>query len=519
MTVLFIFSLSLLVGGFSGYATEKILLWNGIKLSPAVVPFIAVSPSPPHLHAFSVATRTSPWSRVDSSTLFAAQGTTLKVLGRGDTRAPSISSGFKWAYALKLLHIRDAVSILPMNDLVLVVDAYDTYSVAPLVAFEEAFGTAARREYGRQKLDSRPLEIIISAEAWCFPNESLALEFPRSDRDLPLPFPNSGVYIGRAGALHRLLTEGPPWDIASTDDQDWFARAYLASLRNLSLPRVVLDHDSALAFSMGPRRSLRNSLKWNVERKSWGDILTGNFPLIYHYNGDKEDLKRGLVPRFWFGEVCFVEHWRSCTWWAAVAPSVSLISGLSLFFIPFRRLRSLFPCFSGDLKYPSILRFFVHVQTLPRALLALPAITIVVMVALCPFCARPQSTVWETLEYALWPPSQLFMWDPEYASGRVVAAFVASFVDLQLQKFFSGRLETRALNYIFSFLSLCMSTFLGKFLFLHAGGPAIDSSGCIFVSFFILTLFRLVVWMDKNPINTVLSMTQLHLASIAPFKP
>ncbi len=120
------------------------------------------------------------------------------------------------------------------------------------------------------------------------------------------------------------------------------------------------------------------------------------------------------------------------------------------------------------------------------------------MVVLCPFCARPQSTVWETLEYALWPPSQMFMWDPEYASGRVSAAIIVSLVDLRLQKNFSGRFGTGTLGYIFSFVTLCISTYLGKFLFQFAGGPPINSSGCIFVSFFVLTLFRFTLWIDQR---------------------
>ena len=92
----------------------------------------------------------------------------------------------------------------------------------------------------------------------------------------------------------------------------------------------------------------------------------------------------------------------------------------------------------------------------------------------------------------------MFMWDPEYASGRVSAAIIVSLVDLRLQKNFSGRFGTGTLGYIFSFVTLCISTYLGKFLFQFAGGPPINSSGCIFVSFFVLTLFRFTLWIDQR---------------------
>lgn len=495
---------SLVIGGLTGYGTEGLLLWFGFLLAPSVIPSVPSPASPSHLHAFAVATRGNPWSQGDSASLMAAHGTTLRILGHGDTRSPSISSGFKWAYALKLLHVRDAVSVLPKNDLVIVADAFDTYSVAPLVAVEEAFAEVARRESSRQhqEFDERPIQIIISSEAWCFPNESMAFDFPQSDLDLPLPFPNSGVYIGRAGALYHLLSEGPSWDIASTDDQDWFARAYLSSLQNFSLPRVALDHDSGLAFSMGPRRSLRQSLTWDTDKKAWRDTLTGNFPKIYHYNGDKEDVKRGLVPRFWFGQICFAEHWRSCTWWAAIPIVVSLASGFIPFVFSWQKM--FFPLFQYGReaqRFPFVYQFFSLLQYLPSTLIALPAITIAVMVSLCPLCARPQSTVWETLSYSLWPPTQLFYWNPEYASGRVIAALVSSLVDVWLQKIVAKQFGSGLWSRFFSFIALCISTLLGKELFRLAGGPPIDPSGCIIVSFVTLSLYRVVVWIDRTGLS------------------
>jgi hypothetical protein len=491
---------SLLIGGLLGYETERFLLWFGVQLAPSVVP-LTPSPTPPsHLHAFAVATRDNPWSQGDSASLMAAHGTNLRILGHGDTRGPSVKSGFKWAYALKLLHVRDAVSILPENDLVLVADAFDTYSVAPLVEFEKAFAEVSLRESSRQHevLDQRPIQIIISSEAWCFPNESMVVDFPQSDRELPLPFPNSGVYIGRAGALHHLLSEGPYWDLASTDDQDWFARAYLSSLRNFSLPRVALDHDSSLAFSMGPHKSLRNSLTWDIEKNAWRDTLTSNHPKIFHYNGDKEDVKRGLVPRFWYGQVCFVEHWKSCSWWAAIPLLVSFVFGILPFVLPWQKILLPFAqCLKGAQKIPTIHYLFSLSQTLPSSLLTLPVITIFVMVSLCPLCARPQSTVWETLAYSLWPPTQLFYWNPEYASGRVLAAVIATVADLWLQSNVTRRFGAGLWARFFSFLALCISSLLGKELFRLSGGPPIDSSGCIAVSFATLIIYRLVVWMDQ----------------------
>jgi len=294
MRLLHALTLALLFAGFSGYVVEEVLLWVGVSLGPSVAR--GAQAQPPHLHHFAVATKANPWALEGAGALVAAQGTTLRVFGMGDTRAPSPSTGFGWAYALKLLHIQQAVAGLPPGDLVLVSDAFDAFSVAPMTRFEAGFRAAVQHEAQRQQReaaasagagDARPIEVLVSAEAWCFPNTSLAGDFPREDLRLPLPFPNSGVYMGRAGALHRLLTHGPHWDIAFTDDQDWFSKAYLASRRNASLPRVALDHDSIMAFSMGPLKALRRDLVWDAAEGAWQDRATGSHPCIFHYNGDK----------------------------------------------------------------------------------------------------------------------------------------------------------------------------------------------------------------------------------------
>jgi hypothetical protein len=282
-------TVAVLLAGFGGYVVEELLLFSGAPLGPSVIGGNAAT-QPSHLHHYAVATKASPWALEGAGALVAAQGTHLRIFGMGDNRAPSPSSGFGWAYALKLLHIQQAVAGLPPDDLVLVADAFDAFSVAPMVKFEAAFAAAVQREARRQEAappDARPLEILVSAEAWCFPNASLAGDFPADDLQSPLPFLNSGVYMGRAGALHRLLTHGPPWSIADTDDQDWFSRAYLASRSNVSLPRVALDHDSILAFSMGPLKSLRADLQWDPAVGAWQDRHTGSHPCIFHYNGDK----------------------------------------------------------------------------------------------------------------------------------------------------------------------------------------------------------------------------------------
>ena len=289
--------LALLVGGYLGYACEALLRLGGVRLGPSALPLHAppLPPAPPHLHHYSVATKANPWALRSASGMSAALGTTQRLVGLGDARAPSGASGFAWAYALKLLHVQQAAAGLPRGDLVLVTDAFDAYPVAQLASMEAAFAAAAAREAARSSSggggggggDARPIEVLVSAEAQCFPDASLAERFPRSDRATPLPYPNSGVYMGRAGALHRLLSEGPAWRLADTDDQDWFARAYLASLANASLPRVALDHDSMLAFSMGPLKSLRVDLAWDARAGAWQDLASGSHPSVFHYNGDK----------------------------------------------------------------------------------------------------------------------------------------------------------------------------------------------------------------------------------------
>lgn len=184
---------------------------------------------------------------------------------------------------------------------------------------------------------------------------------------------------------------------------------------------------------------------------------------------------------------------------AAIPLLVSFVSGILPFALPWQRFLLPFVQYLRGAQYfPTIHYLFSLIQALPSTLLTLPVITIFVMVSLCPLCARPQSTVWETLSYSLWPPTQLFYWNPEYASGRGLAAVIASLVDLWLYSNVTLRFGAGLWARFFSFLSLCISSLLGKELFRLAGGPPIDSSGCIAVSFATLSIYRLVVWMDQS---------------------
>lgn len=81
---------------------------------------------------------------------------------------------------------------LPDEDLVLFADAWDTFFVKPLYAFEAGWQT-----FGS--------DLVFSAETNCAPNADLAGRYPTAPTRYA--YLNSGLYAGRPGALLEMLEE------------------------------------------------------------------------------------------------------------------------------------------------------------------------------------------------------------------------------------------------------------------------------------------------------------------------
>ena len=200
-------------------------------------------------------------------------------------------------------------------------------------------------------------------------------------------------------------------------------------------------------------------------------------------------MQRGLVPKFFYGSVCFTEHFSSCTWWAALAPTVAVLAGVAGLFIPWPRLLQRAP----PLPLPPALKQLLG--ALPPALALTPVLTVAAFAALCPLCARPQSTVWETLEYTLWPPTQLFWGHTYEASGRALAAGAAVAIDAAL----AGLAARRAAAlpacarqpWAQSAAAFAAASAAGALLLQRASGPGTELPGCFVLAPALVALTRL----------------------------
>jgi hypothetical protein len=110
----------------------------------------------------------------------------------------------------KINLVRNHLDSLHDGDVVLFVDGYD-------VIINDTLPTILER------YEDMGADIIFAAEKNCWPDAAMASEFPLATLYRYL---NSGVYMGRVGALKRFLNEAVPND---SDDQLWMQKRFLSS--------------------------------------------------------------------------------------------------------------------------------------------------------------------------------------------------------------------------------------------------------------------------------------------------
>ena len=103
--------------------------------------------------------------------------------------------------------LRDYVNTLPDNDVVLFTDAYDVFYADNLETITErylSFNTKA----------------VFSAELYCYPDDSIANEFPESNT--PYRYLNSGTFIAQVGELKKMFASSTVAD--DGDDQLYYQK-------------------------------------------------------------------------------------------------------------------------------------------------------------------------------------------------------------------------------------------------------------------------------------------------------
>ena len=231
---------------------------------------------PRNLHHLVVATKRRPG--LDLLLLSASQqGYRTTVLGANESRP---LGHWAQAFGLKMILMRDAVAALPPDDWVLFTDAYDVIFQRPAAELVGALEAWEARAGGPNRSAPR---LLFTAEVYEWPDVGL----PYATRHLRLPFLNSGVYAGRAGAVLRAVDSGG-YDLG-TDDQRFFTGHYFAQ----APVAVELDHAAALFACLAGLTGAQFSLVGGggggggaaLVVPAPGDGVAGAAPHVLHFNG------------------------------------------------------------------------------------------------------------------------------------------------------------------------------------------------------------------------------------------
>ncbi|XP_025161345.1 procollagen-lysine,2-oxoglutarate 5-dioxygenase 3 isoform X1 [Harpegnathos saltator] len=208
----------------------------------------------------------------------------LKILGLGESwKGGNVSSGPGGGYKVNLL--RKALEDYrdDENKIVLFTDSYDVIFLGGLSAIVERFlDTGAR--------------ILFSAEGYCWPDKSLASQYPAVSRGKR--YLNSGSFIGYATDLLAIL------DTVSIEDEDDDQLLYTNVYLNDELRarhRIKLDHKSDIFQNLfGAVADVE--LRFKGEEAYLQNIVYNTVPLVLHGNGHSKLVLNSLgnyVARAW----------------------------------------------------------------------------------------------------------------------------------------------------------------------------------------------------------------------------
>ncbi len=173
----------------------------------------------------------------------------------------------------KINLVRNHLESLHDGDVVIFVDGYD-------VIINDTLPTILER------YEDMGADIIFAAEKNCWPDPTMASQFPLSTIYRYL---NSGVYMGKVGALKEFLNRAVPND---SDDQLWMQKRFLSSDWQ-STASVNLDYEGYI-FQCDDHIDIIN-----------GQLANGMCcPCIYHGNGG-DDAKvrfKNLADKFGYVE-------------------------------------------------------------------------------------------------------------------------------------------------------------------------------------------------------------------------
>ena len=171
----------------------------------------------------------------------------------------------------KIHLINEYLSTVPDDAVILFMDGYDTFLADSPDAILERY----------LQMDA---DLVFGAESNCWPQESNADLFPETGTKYK--YLNSGLYIGRASAIHKFVSHSAGDGESNGDDQLFCQRRYLKYLQETWDITVKLDVEAYIFQNHEPQIRVVNGQIWNDETLCCG--------CIYHGNGG-EDAKSFFV--------------------------------------------------------------------------------------------------------------------------------------------------------------------------------------------------------------------------------
>ena len=175
----------------------------------------------------------------------------------------------------KINILKEHIKNLPDHDVVLFADGYDTFARESL------------EEITRRYLEFN-CKALFAAEEWCWPDESLADQFPEGFMDFKgnrirshYQYLNSGLFISRVDELKKILAE----DIEDhEDDQLYYHKRFLSG--NFD---IKLDYECYVFVCYDPVVCNSQSNSFNFDEKNQiYNPRTECFGCMFHGNGGDE---------------------------------------------------------------------------------------------------------------------------------------------------------------------------------------------------------------------------------------
>jgi len=164
--------------------------------------------------------------------------------------------------------LKEYVNTLPDNDIVLFTDAYDVFYIDNLETITERY-----LDFG--------CKVLFSAELYCYPDNSLAEQFPISET--PYRYLNSGTFIGEVGELKKMFASA---DVADDgDDQLYYQKLFLSNQFDIKLDYegyIFQTHEEKLHKSItGQLYNPQTNCCSCIYHGNGGDNTKENFNKLY----------------------------------------------------------------------------------------------------------------------------------------------------------------------------------------------------------------------------------------------